>query len=71
MNAVPFFMLSAVLGILAHWGGRRARALVVTGDVRLTQHQSRVVRRGARACWVLAGVFAVFAVATLVSSMGG
>lgn len=68
MNAIPFFVLAAVLAGLAWWGGRQPWDSLPLADAHQREHKRRVLRRGVRACWTLAGVFAVFAAAALVAS---
>ncbi|KAA9165986.1 hypothetical protein FPZ12_003270 [Amycolatopsis acidicola] len=69
MNALPFFVLAAVLSGLAWWGGRQSWDSLVFSDPRQREHKQRVLRRGVRACWTLAAAFALFAAAALIASL--
>jgi len=68
VNALPFLLMAVVLAGIARWGGRQAPKLAGYLDEEQRERKRRVVRRGARACWVMAVLFTAFACVNVVAA---
>ncbi|MET8249156.1 hypothetical protein ABZV31_35185 [Streptomyces sp. NPDC005202] len=62
---VPLLMAGALV-VLGRWGLRNAHQVPPWLSSRDRQRRSRTLRRGARTCYVVAVVFAVAGIGTLV-----